>query len=62
MQAFFTLSRAVTIGLAISSHPTFQYTPPITTANLLQVVDFWQNTTIPTPIGDQFVTSKDFDI
>jgi len=40
MQAFFTLSRAVTIGLAISSHPTFQCTPPITTANLLQAVDF----------------------
>jgi hypothetical protein len=40
MQLSSILSWAVVVGLAISQLPPLQNTPPITIANLLQVVDF----------------------
>ncbi len=41
MQMSSILSHAITIGLVTSWFPPLQNTPPITTANLLQVVNFW---------------------
>ncbi len=40
MQAYSILSQAIVVGLAISPLPPLQDTPPITTINLLQGVDF----------------------
>ncbi len=41
MQAFSILSQAIAMDLATSQLPPLQNTPPITTTNLLQGVDFW---------------------
>jgi hypothetical protein len=41
MQAFSILGQAIAIGLVTSWIPPLQNTPPITTVNLLQAVDFW---------------------
>jgi hypothetical protein len=40
MQTFSILNQAITIGLATSRLPPLQNTPPITTTNLLQAIDF----------------------
>jgi len=42
MRASSILSRAVAIGLTTSWFPPLQDTPPITTVDLLQAVNFWQ--------------------
>ncbi len=41
MQAFSILSPTIAVGLAISQPPPLQNTPPITTADFLQAIDFW---------------------
>jgi len=41
MQASSILSQAIIVGLITSQLPPLQDTPPITTVNLLQAVNFW---------------------
>jgi hypothetical protein len=62
MQASSSLSWAVVGGLPISRLLPLQDTPPITTTNLLQVIDFWHGEIWVTPTRNRFLTWKDFDI
>jgi len=50
LQASSILSWAIDVGLTTSWLPPHQNTPPISTTNLLQAIDFWyeKNTTKPT--------------
>ncbi len=49
MQASFILSWAIAIGLATSWLSPLHDTPPITTANLLQAINFWHINTADLP-------------
>jgi hypothetical protein len=43
MQASSILNQVVAIGLIVSQFPPFQNTPPITMADLLQIIKFYIN-------------------
>jgi hypothetical protein len=49
MQTSSILSQAIAIGFIISQLPTLQDTPPITTTDLLQAVNFWHVTMADLP-------------
>jgi hypothetical protein len=53
MQVFFILSQAIVIDLAISWLSPLKDTPPITTTDLLQAIDFWHInlTDLPRAVG-----------